>query len=187
VGWVAEKEMKHLSKIGIIIVFILTGTIGKGVLTAERFSLPDFSFLKVNQVFEDNDFDPRNGNGQVPLNLEEAKRNLCQIFYSGLVNVLKNRDLPIITETLHQIEKVLDLTTKVLCLPFTVYRLPFVPAILPTLKDLLEKLFKTINRITTIFNQPEVVSPLLLYTLHFTLYTFCFLTLLTLSNIILRL
>ncbi len=156
--------------------------IGKGLLTAERFSLPDFSFPKIDQVFEENDFDPRNGNGQVPLNFEEAKRNLRQIFYSGLADVLKNRNLPIITETLRRIEKALDLTGKVIGYPLIVFRFPFVPVILPTLKDLLKKIFRLINQPTTLFTYS--LSHLLTYSLfhYLALYTFSFLTLVSLSK-----
>lgn len=178
--------MRKIIRTVFIGVLILTGTIGKGVLTAERFSLPDFSFLKVNQVFEESDFDPRNGNGQVPLNLEEAKKNLCQIFYSGLADVLKNRDLPIITETLRQIEKVLDLASKVLGYPLSVIRFPFVPVILPTLKDFLEKLFSTINQATTSLSRVNSAATFSLLPTAYCLISFSF-SLLTLSKIVLRL
>jgi len=159
--------------------------IGKGVGKGSKYSLPDFSFPQITEVFKENDFDPRNEKGQIPVNLEEAKNNLRQIFYSGLAEALKNQQLRIIAETLRQIEKVLDLTSKVIGLPFTVYRLLFVPAILPTLKDYLEKLFSTINRAAT-SGRVNSAATFSLFTFHFSLFTFSF-SLLSLSKIILRL
>lgn len=176
--------MKKLPVISLLVLINLF-IVGKGALTAEeRFPLPDFSF-----VLEGDNFDPRNVYGQKPHNLAEAKRTLKEVFYLGLFYALKNRQLPIVAETIRRIEKILDLTSKVLGFPKKIFaRFGGCLAVVPsTLKDFLEKLTRLPNRqATTIFTN----SPIYQFTIslfhQFTISLFS-LSLLSLSTIVLRL
>ncbi len=187
-GRVAEKKMRKIGATVLITILFLTGRVGKGVVDGREFSLPDFSFPQIVEVFKDNDFDPRNTKGQIPVSLEEAKNTLRQIFYSGLAETLKNRQLPSIAQTLKQIDKVLDLAGKVIRYPLFVFRFPFVPAVLPTLKESVKKLLRLINQATTFITLSPYLPAVALakagYLFTFLLFSF---SLLSLSTIILRL
>lgn len=184
-GRVAEKKMRKIGATVLITILFLTGRVGKGVVDGREFSLPDFSFPQIVEVFKDNDFDPRNTKGQIPVSLEEAKNTLRQIFYSGLAETLKNRQLPIIAQTLKQIDKVFDLAGKVIRYPLFVFRFPFVPAVLPTLKESVKKLLRP--DVTSGQLQISPSNHLTIQLFYYLTVSLFFLSLLSLSKIVLRL